>query len=288
MSTLVERHEDLINTIEQLSDLDVEQVEEIILTAEEAFLVAIEKDAIFPISAYTDAQTVGLEDVYSIKYTTGSGIARHLAQEGDDIVFLTADKSFITVEPLRPAGAEKFDTDYRLGKSKASNAVQKISTANSKAWVQNQLINFDEFPTQRGTVTIKAETDGRKVYESIKTAIDTFMNQVDKTPDQILLGRDTISLLTDKYFNEQTDVTVFEKLQSTYSTLEFVEKRGLNGKGFFIIHDTASGNTSSLERSFATKAISVSNGIAEGIAGRHAAIGVVLPVPNDVLVVEIK
>lgn len=288
MSTLQERHEDLIATIEEVADLDIETVEEIVLTAEEAFLAAIEKEAIFPIGAYTDAASTGLLPVYNIEYTTGTGIARHLAQEGDDIVFFGKEKDYAIVEPLRPAGAAKFDQDFKTGKVEAARAVQKISTANSKAWIQNQLINFDEFPTQRATVDIYTQTDGRVVYDSLKVAIDTFLNQPDKSPDQVVLGRDTVSRLTDLYFNTDQDITVFEKLKSTYPTLEFVEKRGLNGKGLFIVHDTMSGNLSSLEMPFATKAINISNGFAEGIGGRHAAIGVVLPVPNDVLVVEVK
>lgn len=287
MSTLQERHEEVIQTLEVATDLGAEIIEEIVLTAEEAFLTAIDEHAIFPIGAYTNAASEGLQPTYAIEYVTGTGIARHLAEEGDDIVFFGKDKDYAIVEPLRPAGAAKFDKDFKTGKAEASRAIQSISNANSRAWIQNQLINFDEFPTQRADVDIYTPTDGRVVYDALKVAIDAFLNQDNINANQIIMGRDTISRLTDLYFNDATDTTVFDKLKSTYSSLDFIERRGLNNKGMFIVHDTTSGNISSLEMPFATKAINTSNGFAEAIGGRHAAIGVVFPNPNEVLVVEV-
>lgn len=248
------------------------------------FAQGIEKVALFPISAWTDAKSKGLQEVYPIRTRSKVGIARHLAQESGDVVKTSENYKTVNISPLRPAGAEEVDMDYELGRAKFNRKMQALTDANVLAFAYWQYATIMEYPVQTATVAYQT-TDARKLLMDLTKAIRAFLSDPYVSVDTLSLSVKLQNQLQDVTFNEVTGETVYERLEKNFRNLTFIARESMNIMDSVLVYK-ANQAVSSLELPLEI----VSNGITarkETFVGRHASLGVVIEVPENFLNIEI-
>ena len=281
---LKDRYSDLSNI--KFDAMVTENVIEEIMKGKEAnFLTTISEGAIFNIAAVTDARTRGLEPFYSIKTWSRLGIAKHLGEESNDIEMVDRFAAYITVDTARFAGATKFDRDYATGKVKFDNQVQSISDACAKAFKVAAYETIERFPTQRGTVTIKMN-DARATFNSIADVLDAFIEQDFVTANKVVFSTKLQRKLARLRYVELTNVSVWDQLLTSYSSLNFEIRQDLNKFDWFFVFDDSQ-VTTSLEHPFEIRQIE-SKGYSEMYAGRFTTIGTLIKVPENFLIADVQ
>lgn len=276
---------DSLSGIKFDAEMNLNVIEEIMQGKELAFLEAIRDGAPFRIDSVTDAKTKGLEPIYSIKTWSRLGIAKHLGEESNDVEMTGKFAAYISVDTLRPAGAELLDSDYATGKIKFSNHVQNLSDACKKAFKIAAYETIERFPTQRGTAIVKM-SDPVATFDSIAKVLDAFIEQDYVTATKVTVSTKFQRRLARMRYVEITNVSVWDQLLTSYSGLTFEIKQDLNKFDYFVVFDDSE-VTTSLELPFEIK-LSGKSGLSDMYIGRFATVGTLIKVPENFLLVDIQ